>query len=110
MSVGKADGISVKRYQLMKQGTVSAMRRPKEAGPREASDAAASHPKREKTSFSLSTDAKYRLTSLKADLRRRGHSVTESSILETLILGAEPSETFLRALSKEAARRKTQER
>lgn len=64
----------------------------------------------EKTSFSLSPDAKYMLTSLKADLRRRGHAATESAILEALILGAEPNDSFLRALNDaNTRRRKTSE-
>jgi hypothetical protein len=40
---------------------------------------------REKTSLSLSVEAKYKLTTLKADLRRRGHRFTESLIVERLI-------------------------
>ena len=40
---------------------------------------------REKTSFSLSVEAKYKLATLKADLRRRGHRITESLIVEKLI-------------------------
>jgi hypothetical protein len=40
---------------------------------------------REKTSFSLAADVKYKLSTLKADLRRRGHRATESLIVEALI-------------------------
>lgn len=56
--------------------------------------------RREKTSFSLTPDAKYRLTSLKADLRRRGHPITESMILETLIERAHEDERLIDALVK----------
>jgi hypothetical protein len=40
---------------------------------------------REKTSFSLSVNAKFKVATLKADLRRRGHRATESLIVEALI-------------------------
>lgn len=40
---------------------------------------------RSKTSFSISPDAKYKLTTLKAALRREGFSATESSIIEALL-------------------------
>jgi hypothetical protein len=42
-------------------------------------------PHRDKTSFSLTPDAKYKLTTLKAALRRAGFSATESRIIEALI-------------------------
>lgn len=42
-------------------------------------------PHRGKTSFSLTPDAKYKLTTLKAALRRAGFSATESLIIETLL-------------------------
>lgn len=40
---------------------------------------------RGKTSFSLTPDAKYKLTTLKAALRLAGFSITESLIIETLL-------------------------
>jgi hypothetical protein len=43
---------------------------------------------RGKTSFSLSVDAKFKLATLKADLRRRGLRITESLIVERLIESA----------------------
>jgi hypothetical protein len=52
--------------------------------------------RREKTSITLSSDAKYRLTWLKAELRRNGHSATESGILEALILRAKPTDSHFR--------------
>jgi hypothetical protein len=47
---------------------------------------------REKTSFSLSVEAKFKLATLKADLRRRGHRITESLIVEKLIEKANSDE------------------
>lgn len=41
--------------------------------------------KRDKTSFSLTPDAKYKLTTMKAALRRAGFSATESLIVEALL-------------------------
>jgi len=41
---------------------------------------------RTKTSISLLPEAKYRLSTLKAELRRKGQAVSESEILESLIL------------------------
>jgi len=49
---------------------------------------------REKTSFSLATDVKYKLSTLKADLRRRGHRATESLIVEALIEKANSDEVL----------------
>jgi len=40
---------------------------------------------REKTSFALSAEAKFKLATLKANLRRSGHPATESAIMEALI-------------------------
>jgi hypothetical protein len=42
-------------------------------------------PERSKTSLSLTPDAKYKLTTLKAALRLAGFTATESSIIETLL-------------------------
>jgi hypothetical protein len=49
---------------------------------------------REKTSFSLAADVKYKLSTLKADLRRRGHRATESLIVEALIEKANSDEVL----------------
>jgi hypothetical protein len=49
---------------------------------------------REKTSFSLSVNAKFKVATLKADLRRRGHRATESLIVEALIEKANSDEVL----------------
>lgn len=49
---------------------------------------------REKTSFNLSVEAKFKLTTLKADLRRRGHRITESLVVEALIEKANSDEVL----------------
>lgn len=41
---------------------------------------------RTKTSISLTPQAKYKLASLKAELRLKGHSVSESDVMEALIM------------------------
>jgi hypothetical protein len=80
--------------------------RPSQGGGSREGDAQAAAPKREKTSFALSSDAKFKLTSLKADLRRRGHAATESAILEALIFRADPTDSFLHALDEANKRRR----
>lgn len=44
---------------------------------------------RTKTSISLLPRAKYRLASIKAELRLKGHNVSESHIMEALLLGTD---------------------
>jgi hypothetical protein len=51
---------------------------------------------RSKTSLSLTPDAKYKLTTLKAALRFAGFSATESLILETLLETAEEDDLIKR--------------
>ena len=46
---------------------------------------------RTKTSVSLAPRAKFKLSTLKAELRMKGHDATESSILEALILNSDAS-------------------
>ena len=46
---------------------------------------------RTKTSISLIPEAKFKLSTLKAELRLKGFSVSESDVLEALILGADPA-------------------
>jgi hypothetical protein len=41
-----------------------------------------------KTSFTLSAESKFKLSTLKAELRRRGHRITESFVVEQLIENA----------------------
>lgn len=43
---------------------------------------------RQKTSLSLTRDTKYRLSSLKAELRHAGFATTESEIVEILVSAA----------------------
>ena len=55
---------------------------------------------REKTSFSLSVEAKYKLTTLKAGLRRHGYRATESSIVEALLQGATLDDSLVEAVTQ----------
>lgn len=55
-------------------------------------------PPRAKTSFSLTSEAKFRLATLKRDLRAEGISATESSIVEALIATAIDDEDVMRKL------------
>lgn len=55
-------------------------------------------PPKEKTSFSLSPDAKFKLATLKANLRRRGYPATESGIVEALIERATADEALVEAV------------
>lgn len=41
-----------------------------------------------KATFEISHEAKFRLATLKAELRRRGYAATEANIVEALINGA----------------------
>lgn len=50
---------------------------------------------KEKTSFSLSPEVKFKLATLKANLRREGHPATESAIVEALIERATTDESLL---------------
>jgi hypothetical protein len=53
---------------------------------------------KEKTSFSLSAEAKFKLATLKANLRRRGYPATESGIVEALIERASSDQLLVEAV------------
>jgi predicted transcriptional regulator len=53
---------------------------------------------KEKTSFSLSPEVKFKLATLKANIRRQGHRATESAIVEVLIWHAKIDESLIRAV------------
>lgn len=55
-----------------------------------------------KTTFLLTVDAKYRLSTLKAELRKAGHAATEAGIVELLIESADAKS--LAAAYRKAAR------
>lgn len=61
---------------------------------------------KEKTSFSLSPEVKFKLATLKANLRREGHAATESAIVETLIERATSDESLLDAIKETQAPRR----
>ena len=44
---------------------------------------------RTKTSMSLTPEAKFKLATIKAELRLRGHSVSESEVMEALLKSAD---------------------
>jgi hypothetical protein len=46
---------------------------------------------RAKTSISLSPQAKFKLASLKAELRLKGYSISESDVMEALIMDTDVS-------------------
>ena len=64
---------------------------------------------KEKTSFSLSAEAKFKLATLKANLRRRGCPATEGGIVEALIERASSDEVLVEAIgAAQAARSRRQ--
>jgi hypothetical protein len=60
---------------------------------------------KEKTSFSLSSEAKFKLATLKANLRREGHPATESALIEALINRAIIDDALIEAIETQSARR-----
>lgn len=54
---------------------------------------------RTKTSISLTPEAKFKLSTLKAELRLKGHSVSESEVMEAL-LGATDAGAMARLLRR----------
>jgi len=81
MAVGAEDCKIINRGRVLPDGVAAAKAKPKSV----TTDS------RTKTSVSLAPKAKFKLSTLKAELRMRGHSATESSILEALILNTDAS-------------------